>query len=190
MAYIGRFPTHTHKTAQSLDICEEHFHNHMLYALNWICSALTQSSSLCCNSSSCILSDQHSCCLFQATAPTHLLLHFVILAPLHSNGCSWTNCMGTTFRAAHCCWQICFNAVSEFSPFVQIFFLVPSREEKRTVLRLEKIWLQVPDSWARAGQEGWAGMAGLTWMDAGAWPGRGGGWGLACSYVKTCIGIG
>ena len=71
-----------------LDIREEHFRNHMLYAhctpqnsrsTYSIIFALLQCSHL----RSCIRCEQHSCCLFQATASTQLHPHFVILAPLH-----------------------------------------------------------------------------------------------------------
>ena len=60
--------------------------------------------------------------------------HFV-----HVKGCSSTKCLGTTYCAARRGGQDSFNAVSEFSPFVQKYSLVPSREEKiRYVPRKER----------------------------------------------------
>ena len=93
------------------------------------------------------------------------------------------------------------NAASEFSPFVPNFSLVPSCEGKIRYVPEKngtegKIRSQVADRWAGAGRECRAGMAGLPGLAgmagrAGMGPGpvRGGG-GHACSYIKTCVGIG
>ena len=92
-----------------------------------------------------------------------------------------------------------FNAVSEFSPFVQNFFVVPSREEKTLYVPEKKVSEPGKNSVAGAGPLGRSGpggperawRAGPAWR---AWPGwglgpgrigRGGGGGTCVSLHKN-----
>ena len=54
--------------------CRMHTTEFAQHLLNHLCAIAIFAFTQC---------EQHSCCLFQATAPTQLHLHFVILTPLH-----------------------------------------------------------------------------------------------------------
>ena len=61
------------------------------------------------------------------------LLLWLMQHCVHPEICNSTRCLSTTFCAvqgAEGCGQSYFNAVSEFSPFVLYFSVVPSREGK------------------------------------------------------------
>ena len=104
---------------------------------------------------------------------------------VHAEGCSATSCLGTTFCAAQGCGQSCFNAASEFSPFVPNFSLVPSHKENiqcvpetKTVQKENSVAGAGP-GWPGADWEGPIGMGGLAllgWGPALGQPGGRGDW--------------
>ena len=102
---------------------------------------------------------------------------------VHAEGLSPTRCLCTTLCAARRSGQGGFIAVSQFSPFVLNFFLVPHARKKLGISLKKKVLSPGKNSVEDArqlglsGREGRAGMAGLVWMGLrpGLAPPRGGG---------------
>ena len=109
---------------------------------------------------------------------------------------AWTQCP-VRRGAARRDGQGNFNAASDFSPFVPIFFPRSLHAGEKSSMSPKKRGLREKfghrfrtAGLERAGMAGRDGGKGRAGMGAGAGPGRAGGGGRACIYIKTCVGIG